>query len=307
MRLIHLFIIIFTILISYNFLNLNNLISFNNKNNNNTIINNNNNTKMNILKMPSLFIAHGSPMLAIQDTPYTKFLKTLGDSLKPKGIVIFSAHFENQVTTVCYHDNAYDTIYDFYGFPKEMYQLKYPAKGSTSIANNVIDRLEKSGFAVQKDTKRGLDHGSWTLLMKMFPKADIPVVQVSVNPNGTAKEHYEIGKSLRGLGEEGILVIGSGVTVHNLGKINWGADKPESWALKFDDFLVDNIKNNNLDNLFNWKQEAPNAKLAVPTAEHFFPLFVALGASTSPDISQSKVINRHYEVGTLSYLSYNFN
>ncbi|KAF2072404.1 hypothetical protein CYY_006279 [Polysphondylium violaceum] len=261
----------------------------------------------NILKMPSLFIAHGSPMLAIQTTPYTKFLNTLGDSLKPKAIVIFSAHHETEVTTVSVHDNTYDTIYDFYGFPKEMYQIKYPAKGSSSVANSVLDKLQKSGLKAQKETKRGLDHGSWTLLMKMFPNADVPVVQVSVNPNGDARQHYEIGKSLRGLKDEGILIIGSGVTVHNLGAIKWGQDKPEPWAVKFDDFLIENVKSNQLDNLFNWSKLAPNARLAVPTAEHFFPFFVALGASSSDDISSSKVINRHYEVGTLSYLSFNFN
>ncbi|KAF2076380.1 hypothetical protein CYY_002337 [Polysphondylium violaceum] len=266
----------------------------------------NNNDNSN-LKMPSLFLAHGSPMMAIEDSAYTSFLKSLGESLKPKAIVIFSAHFENEITTVSVHDNTYDTIYDFYGFPKEMYQCKYLAKGSSFIGNYVCDRLEENGLNVQKENKRGLDHGSWVLLMKLFPQANVPVVQVSVNPRGDAKLHYEIGKSLRGLGDQGVLVIGSGVTVHNLRTLRWGQDKAEPWAVAFDEFLVENIQSNRLDNLLNWESLAPNARMAVPTPEHFLPLFVALGASASDDISHTKIINRHYEAGTASYLSFNFN
>ncbi|MDM5188115.1 class III extradiol ring-cleavage dioxygenase [Bacillus sp. DX4.1] len=252
--------------------------------------------------MPSLFLAHGSPMLAIQDTDYTQFLKTLGETYQPKAIVIFTAHWESEVLTISSSDDEYETIYDFGGFPPELYEIKYTAKGSSAIASMLAEKFKNKGIPVQKDTTRGLDHGSWTLLHRMYPKTDIPVIQISVNPFLPAKEQYEIGKAIQGLGQEDILVIGSGVTVHNLRMLNWEQTTPESWAVEFDEWLIDHMQQNNKEALFNWETDAPHARLAVPRAEHFVPLFIAMGSGAS----EGKMIHRSYELGTLSYLCFQF-
>ncbi|PFZ10390.1 dioxygenase [Bacillus pseudomycoides] len=252
--------------------------------------------------IPSLFLAHGSPMLAIQDTDYTRFLKTLGETYKPKAIVIFTAHWETEVLTISSSDNEYETIYDFGGFPPELYEIKYKAKGSSAIATMLETKFKNNGIPVHKDTTRGLDHGSWTLLHRMYPKADIPVVQISVNPFFPAKEQYEIGQAIQGLGQKDILVIGSGVTVHNLRVLKWDQTTPERWAVEFDDWIINHMQNTDKNSLFNWETAAPHARLAVPRAEHFVPLLIAMGSGNA----EGKVIHRSYELGTLSYLCFQF-
>ncbi|MBC8061164.1 MAG: dioxygenase [Clostridiaceae bacterium] len=251
----------------------------------------------------SLFLAHGSPMTAIEDNEYTNFLSNLGQSIKPKAIVIFTAHWESETLTISSADTVYDTIYDFYGFPRELYEIKYQAKGSSLIALKIQEKLTGNGIKVKKDTARGLDHGSWTLLKHLYPNADIPVVQISVNASLPIKEQVEIGKALQGLGQEDILIIGSGVTVHNLREVKWDQTTPDSWAVEFDEWLIDTIKSRDMASLYNYKKLAPNANLAVPTAEHFVPLFIALGSGNKVD---PKVIYRSYELGNLSYLCLQF-
>lgn len=254
--------------------------------------------------VPSLFLAHGSPMLAIEDTVYSDFLKTLSRQVQPKAIVIFTAHWESEILTISSLDGAYDTIYDFGGFPDELYQIKYPAKGSTEMAAMIEERFKQRGIPVKKDTARGLDHGSWTLLYRMYPEADIPVVQISVHPYLSPEKQFQIGECLQGLGEEDILVIGSGVTVHNLRMIHWGQSTPEPWSVAFDDWLIDKVEKRDLESLFNYEKLAPYARQAVPRPEHFVPFFIAMG-SGNPD-SAPKIIHRSYDLGTLSYLSYQF-
>ncbi|HYK73232.1 MAG TPA: class III extradiol ring-cleavage dioxygenase [Pseudoneobacillus sp.] len=254
--------------------------------------------------MQALFLAHGSPMNAIEDKEYTRFLKDYGKTLQPKAIVIFTAHWESEVLTISSSDQTYETIYDFYGFPDELYEMKYPAKGSAKLAQIIEERLVNQGISVKKDTTRGLDHGSWTLLHRLFPKADVPVIQISVNPFLHPEKQYEIGKALRGLGKEDVLVIGSGVTVHNLRIIKWGQTTPESWAVEFDDWLIDKLKEADLPSLFEYEKLAPHAKTAVPRPEHFVPLYIAMG--TADSLSNTKVIFRNYEYGTLSNLCFQF-
>jgi len=252
--------------------------------------------------VPSLFLAHGSPMIAIQNNEYTKALKEIGENIKPKAIVLFSAHFEEHTTTIGYTDTIYETIYDFGGFPKELYDITYPAKGSKEIATIVSERLKANNIPTNFNPTRGLDHGSWTLLKHMYPDANIPVVQVSVNPALPAKDQYEIGKALKGLGEEDILVIGSGALVHNLRILKWNQTTPDEWAVEFDEWIIEKIQNQDLNALFNWENEAPHARLAVPREEHFVPLFIALGSGQL----EPKWIYRGYELGNLSYLSFAF-
>ncbi|MDP4083202.1 MAG: class III extradiol ring-cleavage dioxygenase [Bacillota bacterium] len=253
--------------------------------------------------IPSLFLAHGSPMLAIEETEYTRFLASLGNKIKPKVIVLFTAHWEKDTLTISSTDDIYETIYDFYGFPDELYEVKYPARGSKKLADKLKMKFEQEGIPAELDSTRGLDHGSWTLLYKMYPKADIPVVQISVSPFLSPEKQYQIGKVLKDLGSEDILVIGSGVTVHNLRIINWSATEPEQWAIDFDDWLIDKIQKRDLAHLYNYEKLAPNASLAVPRPEHFVPLFIAMGSGQT---DEPQVIHRSYDLGTLSYLCFQF-
>lgn len=257
--------------------------------------------------LPSLFLAHGSPMIAIEDTEYTRFLGTFASTLKPKAIVIFTAHWESEVLSITDTDDVYETIYDFGGFPPELYAIKYEARGSKELASRLAERFTQKAIAVRKDARRGLDHGSWTILHRMFPKADIPVVQISVHPFLPPKEQYRIGEALQGLGDEDILVIGSGVTVHNLRMLNWsaaGTGNVEPWAEAFDDWMIEKVTSRNLEALDDYKTQAPHARQAVPREEHFVPLFLAMGSGDPKRVPQ--VLHRSYDLGALSYLCFQF-
>ncbi|OLN23579.1 dioxygenase [Domibacillus antri] len=250
--------------------------------------------------MPSLFLAHGSPMIALQENAYTNVLSEIGKAEKPEAIVIFTAHWETPVLTISSVEGEYETIYDFGGFPEELYQMKYPAKGSPDLAKRLSELLKSANIDSQFDHRRGLDHGSWTLLKHLYPDADIPVVQVSVQPFLPLEQQFKIGEAIRSLGEDHILVIGSGVTVHNLRQINWGATEVEEWAVQFDSWLEENMLKGDYDTLFRTMEEAPHAQRAVPRPEHFIPLFIAMGAGNreTPDI-----LFKGYELGSISYLS----
>lgn len=152
--------------------------------------------------------------------------------------------------------------------------------------------------------RRGLDHGTWVILKALFPEANVPVVQCSIDEKSSVEHHYKIGKALAPLAYEDVLVIGSGATVHNLGRVSWGKKTPDAWAVEFDQFLVDNISKWNTDALFKYDQLAPHAKQAVPRSEHFVPLFVAMGMAD--ETKKGDVLERFYDFGSLSYLSFVF-
>ncbi|NLP29293.1 MAG: dioxygenase [Clostridia bacterium] len=250
-----------------------------------------------------IFVCHGGPTLVIEKNEYTDFLKDLGKKLKPKAIVIFTAHWEDEITTISSIENTYDMIYDFYGFPKELYSIKYPAKGSVEIASKLQSLLKTNGIESKLDKNRGLDHGAWDVLYLMFPKADIPVVQVSVNPELSMEKQYDIGRAISQLGKEDILVIGSGSTVHNLATVDWNADKVEEWAVEFDNWLIEKVENNDKEALFNYRQMAPNAKLAIPREEHIVSMFIAMGSGNK---NKPKLLHQSYANGTLSYICFEF-
>lgn len=250
-----------------------------------------------------IFVCHGGPTLVVEKNDYTDFLKDLGKKLTPKTIVIFTAHWESEITTISSLDSTYDMIYDFYGFPKELYSLKYPAKGSVEVASKLQSMLRNNGIESKLDENRGLDHGAWDVLYLMYPEANIPVVQVSVNPFLAMEKQYEIGKCIRDLGKEDILVIGSGSTVHNLATVNWDAEKSEEWAVEFDDWLIEKVENNDTEALFNYRQLAPHAKRAVPREEHIVPMFIAMGSGNK---DKPKLLHQSYAYGTLSYICLEF-
>lgn len=249
----------------------------------------------------ALFLAHGSPMMAIENNKYTEFLHQLGSKITPRAIVVFTAHWESETLSISSGDGIYDTIYDFYGFPEELYRVKYPAKGSSSVAAKILDKFTKQGIAAKKDLTRGLDHGSWTLLMHLYPKANIPIVQVSVNSRLSIDDQIKIGKALDGLGEEDILVLGSGNTVHNLRLVKWNQTAIDPWAKEFDEWLIEKIKRKDLTALSDYRKLAPHAAMAVPTPEHFIPLLITLGSGSK---AIPEVIYRSYELGNLSYLAF---
>ncbi len=250
-----------------------------------------------------LFLAHGSPMLAIEECDYTEFLNNLGNKLNPKAIVIFTAHWDSDVLTISSSDSTYDTIYDFAGFPKELYEIKYEAKGSSVIASKVEEKFTSNNIKVDRDLTRGLDHGAWTLLKHLYPKADVPIVQVSINSNLSIKEQINIGNALQSLGEEDILVIGSGNTVHNLNLVDFDAVSSDQWAKDFDDWLINAIQENDFTSLYQYKELAPYSDLAVPSPDHLVPVFIALGSSP---LLMPKIIFRDYELGNLSHLCFEF-
>lgn len=163
--------------------------------------------------------------------------------------------------------------------------------------------FRSKGIESRLDKNRGLDHGAWDVLYLMYPNADIPVVQVSLNPQLSMKKQYEIGRAIKDLGKEDILVIGSGSTVHNLATVNWNSEKAEEWAVEFDGWLIEKVENNDKEALFNYRQLAPHAKRAVPREEHIAPLFIAMGSGNK---DKAKLLHQSYAYGTLSYICFEF-
>lgn len=226
-------------------------------------------------RLPSIFVSHGAPTMPFDDVPARAFLKSLGGTLeKPKGIVIASAHWETRVPAV--NGMAVNgTIHDFYGFPKPLYELQYPAPGSEALSARVAEVL---GAVI--DAKRGLDHGAWVPLMLMYPAHDIPAVQIAVQTREGVAHHIEMGRKLAALRDENILVIGSGSFVHNLRLLDQRSyDAPEpDWSKQFSNWMNAALLARDDDALIHYRERAPFAAQAHPEEEHLLPLFVAYGA-----------------------------
>lgn len=258
--------------------------------------------------MDTFYISHGSPTLAIDDMlPARGFLKSWKEvyAKRPTSILVISGHWETSEPTVNVVDRN-DTIYDFYNFPKPMYKLKYPAKGAPELANRVKELLMTSGFTnVKEDKKRGLDHGAWVPLMLMYPEADIPVCQLSIQTERDGSYHYQMGKALTPLKEEGVLIIGSGSATHNLRSINFDSDgSVVPWALEFDTWLKGALLDGRYEDVNHYEEKAPHAKMAHPWPDHFYPLHVAMGAAG--ENAKAKLMHQSWSLGTLSYASYQF-
>ena len=258
--------------------------------------------------IPSFFIAHGSPILALENNEYTQFLNQLGKTIeKPEAVIMFSAHWESKIQKVSQVEE-YETIPDFYGFPEEMYRIKYPAKGNTKLALEVEKLFKQYGVAYEVDYTRGLDHGAWVVLRMLYPEADIPVISMSVNPESIPEEQYKIGKALAELRKRGLLIIGSGGTVHNLRALRKDKDdgQVDEWAIEFDNWLETRVKNWDIESLFRYKTDAPSASLAVPPHgnEHFIPLFYAMGAADNKQTAT--LLYRSYRYRNLSHSVWQF-
>lgn len=232
------------------------------------------------MMFPALFLSHGAPNVILHDSPTRRFLAGLGEQLgKPRAIVVASAHWEARVPTINATANP-ETIYDFYGFEPELYEMHYAAPGAPTLARELARRLEQAGMRPVLDDARGLDHGVWAPLKLMYPQADIPVTQVSVQPFESTQHHYLIGQNLRQLREDDVLVIGSGNATHNLREMRPDGTEPPAWVSAFADWLRAAVTTGNTDELLRYRNGAPFASRNHPTEEHFLPLFVALGAGT---------------------------
>ena len=254
-----------------------------------------------IKRMPVLFVGHGSPMNAIEDNPFSRGWSALGETLeRPKAILSVSAHWFTRGTKV--NDSPTPSmIYDMYGFPEELYQLKYPAAGSPELAYRARTLI---GEFVSIDNNWGLDHRTWSVLRRVFPKADIPIVQLSVNAMLTPAEHYAIGQQLRALREEGVLIFGSGNVVHNLSRVDWRMNDGQPWAQEFDQYIHQAILSGDYDSVLHYNRVGEAAQLSVPSIDHFAPLLYVLGASDADD--SISVFNADCTLGSMSMTSYLF-
>jgi len=251
--------------------------------------------------MPVIFIGHGSPMNAIEENEYTKGWKEIKKYIqKPAAILSISAHWVTNGTKVSTVENP-KTIHDFYGFPKELYDVEYKAKGSTEIALKTIGLLD--GFATA-DNSWGLDHGTWSVLNVMYPNADIPVYQMSIDMNAMPQELFEIGKKLKSLRDSNILIMGSGNIVHNLGIMNYSMKDGFDLAIEFNDYITEKIEQRDFESIFNYKNLGNAASLSVPTTEHFDPLLYVLGATSESD--KVTIFNKSYMAGSLAMTSFVF-
>ena len=253
------------------------------------------------MSMPTVFVSHGAPTLILDDVPARTFLASLGQQLpKPKAIIAVSAHWDTDVPAVSLARKP-ETIHDFYGFPDALYRLRYAAPGDPKLAERVA---KLTGAA--HDNHRGLDHGAWVPAMLGWPEADIPIFQLSVQPDQSPAHHIALGRKLAPLREEGVLVMGSGSATHNLrALVRGGVDcEPESWAQEFDDWLAATLEKGDEAALADYRAQAPGASEAHPTDEHLLPLHVAYGAAGEG--ARGRALHRSFSLGNLSMASYAF-
>ncbi len=252
------------------------------------------------MSMPTIFVSHGAPTLVLEDVPARNFLAGLGKQIpRPAGIVAVSAHWDTDVPAVSAVHRP-DTIHDFYGFPEALYKLRYDAPGAPKLAEKVA---ALTGAA--REHHRGLDHGAWVPALLGWPEADIPILQLSVQPNMDPAHHIALGRKLAPLRDEGILVMGSGSAIHNLRALVRGeGSEPEPWAQAFDEWLADTLERGDEAALADYRARAPYAREAHPTDEHLLPLHVAFGAAGEG--ARGRTLHRSFTLGNLSMASYAF-
>lgn len=250
-------------------------------------------------KQPVIFIGHGSPMNAIEDNEFSKAWKEIGNKLdKPKGIICISAHWYIDKSATS-NNEAPKQIYDMYGFPEELYQLKYEVQGS----NRISEDIKACNELISIDNSWGIDHGTWSVLVHMFPKADIPVVQISIDSNKTFEDHYQLAQSLQSLRNNGYLIVCSGNIVHNLANINFVNPNGLPKLMEFDDYIKEAVINKDIDLILE-PSKHKYASYCLPTPDHYIPLIYALGLSSNND--KVTVFNNKGVYSTLSMTSFIF-
>lgn len=265
--------------------------------------------------LPALFVSHGSPDTAIANTEAADFLKSVAANLpRPRAIVVVSAHFEVSGGVAVTADATPETIHDFGGFQRELYEMRYPAPGNPTLAEDITASLNAAGFVSRTVQGRGFDHGVWVPLILMYPDADIQVVAVSVDPNKGPAHHYELGQALAELRTQGVLVIGSGSFTHNLQEafayLRKGDRKAAvpDWVSGFTDWMSEKLSTGDVDSLLKYRQLAPHAERNHPTDEHLLPLYVAMGAGGGSDETgfSSSQLHASDEFGVLSMAMWAF-
>jgi 4,5-DOPA dioxygenase extradiol len=234
-------------------------------------------TLENTPKMPVLFLGHGSPMNGIEENEFVQGFRNVSSEIEsPKAIICISAHWETKGTRVTAMKNP-PTIHDFGGFPQELYEVQYPAPGHPDLANTTKELIKSTD--VHLDDKWGLDHGAWTVIMHMYPKANVPIIQLSLDYSMTPQEHYELAKELKVLREKGILIVGSGNIVHNLRRVAWNKmNEPYAfeWATEARNKINQFVLDGNHNELINYKSHGSAFELSIPTPEHYLPLLYAV-------------------------------
>lgn len=254
---------------------------------------------------PAVFVSHGAPTLAVEQNDTVEFLKRLGGELgRPKSILCVSAHWNTDVPAVSGAERP-ETIHDFGGFPDELFRMRYTAPGAPHLAGRVRELLGEAGLACTVSPTRGLDHGAWVPLKLIYPEADVPVTQLSVQPQLGTEHHFRMGQALAPLREEGVLILATGSATHNLSRIGRG-EAPPVWASEFDEWLFNTIANGALEELLNYRRLAPHAAVAHPTEEHLLPLFVAMGAGSGESAIRGRSLHRGWTWGSLSMAAYGF-
>ncbi|GAM10401.1 putative protein [Geobacter sp. OR-1] len=232
-------------------------------------------------QMPALFIGHGNPMNAIEETPFVVAWREQAATIPhPKSIICVSAHWETDGTRVTAMESP-RTIHDFYGFPDELFRVQYPAIGSPELAHHVRDLIGLEEIAA--DESWGFDHGAWSVLRRMYPEADIPVIQLSLDLKKSPREHFELAKKLLPLRKEGVLIVGSGNIVHNLSLMRWNDDSPYQWASEFNTLVTGLIHKGAVDNLIDYSSLGSSSRLSIPTNEHYLPLLYILALQMADD------------------------
>ncbi len=256
-----------------------------------------------VKRMPVLFLGHGNPMNGIEENEFVAEFREIAKKIpKPKAVLCVSAHWETKGTFVTAMDKP-KTIHDFFGFPEELYKVQYPAPGKPDLAKEIAGFITKTVVAL--DYEWGLDHGCWVVLKRIFPNADVPIVQMSLDYSKPAQFHYSLAKELSILRQRGILIVGSGNMVHNLGMIAW--DNPDEigfgydWALEASERMKKYIINNECQQLINYRSEGRAFDLAIPTPEHYLPLLYAL--ATKKEKEEITFFNDKPVAGSLTMTS----
>lgn len=251
-------------------------------------------------QMPVLFVGHGNPMNAITDNEYSKTWAGIGKKLNPpKAILCISAHWLTNGTSVTMTEHP-ETIHDFGGFPDELFKVQYPAPGAKDYAKMAVSEVKS--IKVHEDFEWGLDHGAWSVLKNMYPKANIPVFQMSIDYSKPPQYHYDLAKELTVLRTKGVLIVASGNIVHNLGMVSWGdANKKFDWAIEFDNMVTKSIEDNNPKPLINYQELGTVAKMAHPTNDHYLPLMYTIGLRSKTD--NFEFFNTSFDLGSISMRS----
>lgn len=252
-------------------------------------------------KMPVFFVGHGSPMNTIQDNNFTRNWGRIALRIpKPKAILAISAHWYTNGTRIN-NDLKPEMVYDIVGFPKELYEVAYNAPGAPEVADFTKDLIRRE---VTVDNSWGIDHGTWSVLKHMYPAADVPLFQMSIDRQIPLEAHYKIGEELKELRARGVLIFASGNVVHNLSEINWNMKDGYAWADEFDHYIKENIISGNYENVIHYRKAGKSSEKAFRTPEHFYPLLYILGAGDKED--QVSIYNDQCLMGSLSMTSYLF-